>query len=304
MFAYTSEQEDELTIETGDILEVVDKSEQDGWWKVKLNGKVGLVPDNFVELMPSQPPAPAKEPKPAAADPPLKKEPRRPPPAPEPEERSDFGVPPTEPLDSSAVKDRPHRPLGSVRPPSRSTLHQDEVKGVAEEGGGGEAPWQRELKSRKKKEPVKPPAAKPPPPVTEPERKPPPPRAPSKPTLGDKPKPKPPPVKPAVDTTKPAPPPSPGASRPPPPATASQSRPSPPKPPEPSPTTAASPSSSVAPPQSDEWREALEKLWEEFSEFKVQLRKEIKTLSNDLDEERKNNASLRIDIDRLKKSQL
>ena len=37
---------------------------------------------------------------------------------------TDFGVPPTEPLDSSAVKDRPHRPLGSVRPPSRSTLHQ------------------------------------------------------------------------------------------------------------------------------------------------------------------------------------
>lgn len=58
----------------------------------------------------------------------------------------------------------------------------------------------------------------------------------------------------------------------------------------------------------EESKEAFEKLKQEFEEFKVQIRKdirkEIQTLSDDLDEERKNNASLRIDIDRLKKMQV
>lgn len=65
-----------------------------------------------------------------------------------------------------------------------------------------------------------------------------------------------------------------------------------------------SPAPSTEPVSANEWKEALEKLREEFTEFKAQIRKEIKTLSRDLDEERKNNASLRIDIDRLKKTHL
>lgn len=36
---------------------------------------------------------------------------------------TDFGVPPTDPLDNSAHKSRPHRP-GTVRPPSRSNIQQ------------------------------------------------------------------------------------------------------------------------------------------------------------------------------------
>lgn len=280
MFTYTSEQEDELTIQAGDILEVLDDGDQqDGWWKVKLNGKVGLVPDNFVELLQ---PAEAAEPLP------VKKEPRRPPPAPEAQDKPpDFGVPATEPLDSSAVKDRPHKP-GGVRPPSRSNLHQEETA-PAVGAAGVEAPWQKEIKQRKKKDPVRPPAKPhPPPPAvsSEPEKKPPLPKGGSKPFLGDKPKPRPPPAKPAVvDPVKP--------------------KTSPAKHPE-APTATAT---EATPPQSaEEWKEALEKLREEFSEFRVQIRRELKleiqTLSDDLDEERKNNAALKIDIDRLKKMKL
>lgn len=301
VFAYTSEQEDELTIQTGDILEVVDKAEQDGWWKVKLNGRVGLVPDNFVELLPSQP---AKEP--PATEPLHKKEPRRPAPAPvvqDLDSKSDFGVPDTDQLDNSAVKGRAHRPVGSIRPPSRSNLQNQEGggdgKGAAE---AEEAPWQKELKSRKKN-PVKPPPPKPQaPPDTE--KKPPPPRTTSKPALVDKPKLKPPPAKPMVDTVKPPPPASAvlPSTRPTPSSVETSHTKSPSKPSEPSPPP-SSPSYSAAV-HTAEWKEALEKLREEFVEFKTQLRKEMKTLSNDLDEERKTNASLRIDLDRLKKTQL
>jgi hypothetical protein len=208
IFQYKSEQEDELNINVGDVLEVVNKTGHDGWWKVKLGGRVGVVPDNFVELLPlEQLPAPDL--------PPAKKgfsELRKPPPppaqdTPEHQPAADFGVPSTEPLDSSAIKERPHRP-GGVRPPSRSNnLHQEEGESASSPGGGGEgeeAPWQREIKQRKKKEPVKLPPSKshPPPPATvatEPE-KPAPPRMPRKPSLATKPKP--PPVKLPVDIAK------------------------------------------------------------------------------------------------------
>ena len=36
IYDYNSEQEDELTIKVGELLEVVDKTEQDGWWKVRI----------------------------------------------------------------------------------------------------------------------------------------------------------------------------------------------------------------------------------------------------------------------------
>jgi hypothetical protein len=290
IFQYKSEQEDELDINVGDVLEVVNKTEHDGWWKVKLGGRVGVVPDNFVELLPlEQLPAPDL--------PHAKKEPRRPPPPPAqdtpehpPDKPADFGVPLTEPLDSSAVKERPHRP-GGVRPPSRSNLHQEDGELASSQGGGGagdEAPWQREIKQRKKKEPVKLPPSKPHPPppatvATEPE-KPAPPRMASKPSLAAKPKP--PPAKPPVDIAKTKPPPA--------------------KPPS---EATPPPGAETTPPKSsEEWIEALDKLRSEFNEFKTQIRKElreeIKTLSDDLDQERKNNASLRIDIDRLKKMKL
>ncbi|XP_065650078.1 SH3 domain-containing kinase-binding protein 1 isoform X1 [Hydra vulgaris] len=58
-FRYEPEQDDELALEVGEIVEVLDDSDE-GWWKGKLNGKVGMFPSNFVEifkeeLKPTQP---------------------------------------------------------------------------------------------------------------------------------------------------------------------------------------------------------------------------------------------------------
>ena len=51
-----------MSVKEGDIVEVLqfeDETEQEGWWMVKCaNGKQGLVPDNFVELIQN---APGKE---------------------------------------------------------------------------------------------------------------------------------------------------------------------------------------------------------------------------------------------------
>ena len=52
IFAYEPEQEDELRLELGDIIVVIDPNVFDGWIKGELNGKSGLIPDNFVELLP------------------------------------------------------------------------------------------------------------------------------------------------------------------------------------------------------------------------------------------------------------
>ena len=45
-----AEENDELTIEKGKIIENVIKKD-DGWWEGEINGKRGLFPDNFVEII-------------------------------------------------------------------------------------------------------------------------------------------------------------------------------------------------------------------------------------------------------------
>ncbi|ELT97111.1 hypothetical protein CAPTEDRAFT_41359, partial [Capitella teleta] len=53
LFSYTAENEDELTVHEGNIINIIDKHLEDGgWWKGELNGRVGVFPDNFVELLP------------------------------------------------------------------------------------------------------------------------------------------------------------------------------------------------------------------------------------------------------------
>lgn len=43
---------DELTLVEGDIVTVLSREVEDkGWWKGELKGKVGVFPDNFVQLM-------------------------------------------------------------------------------------------------------------------------------------------------------------------------------------------------------------------------------------------------------------
>ena len=51
-FEYIPEQEDELKLAVGDIITITDKNIFEGWMQGELNGKVGLFPDNFVELLP------------------------------------------------------------------------------------------------------------------------------------------------------------------------------------------------------------------------------------------------------------
>ncbi|XP_066149898.1 CD2-associated protein isoform X2 [Euwallacea fornicatus] len=48
VFSYQRDQEDELTLRTGDIITVVGE-EEEGWWRGLLNGKQGVFPCNFVE---------------------------------------------------------------------------------------------------------------------------------------------------------------------------------------------------------------------------------------------------------------
>lgn len=59
-FPYQGENADELNINKGDIIIVLDKDlEDDGWWKGELNGRVGVFPDNFVEPLPASAVAPS-----------------------------------------------------------------------------------------------------------------------------------------------------------------------------------------------------------------------------------------------------
>ena len=56
MFAYEPENPDELRLVEGDIVTVLNKdiAESEGWWEGEVNGKVGMFPDNFVELLPAE----------------------------------------------------------------------------------------------------------------------------------------------------------------------------------------------------------------------------------------------------------
>ena len=51
------------------------------------------------------------------------------------------------------------------------------------------------------------------------------------------------------------------------------------------------------------WKEAYEKLKDEFDKFKEHVNRQIGILTEDLDKERKHRAGMDIDIDRLKKAQ-
>lgn len=51
-FDYEPENPDELKLTVGDILTVINKEEED-WWEGELNGKTGMFPTNFVEVLPN-----------------------------------------------------------------------------------------------------------------------------------------------------------------------------------------------------------------------------------------------------------
>ncbi|XP_019647811.1 PREDICTED: SH3 domain-containing kinase-binding protein 1-like isoform X3 [Branchiostoma belcheri] len=84
LFDYTAENEDELSLKVGEVIIIRSKESVDsGWWEGEVNGKTGVFPDNFVELLPPEeqgpevpprqvlrkitPPRPKKPPPPAAS---------------------------------------------------------------------------------------------------------------------------------------------------------------------------------------------------------------------------------------------
>lgn len=77
-------------------------------------------------------------------------------------------------------------------------------------------------------------------------------------------------------------------------------------PPQDTPSQSEPPSSSPVPTTvvpDNAWKEAYEKLKEDFEKFKEHVTRELQILTDDLDKERKHRAGLDIDIDRLKKAQ-
>ncbi|XP_045197889.2 uncharacterized protein LOC123552352 isoform X2 [Mercenaria mercenaria] len=50
VYSYEPENDDELKLEVGDVLDVL-KQEEEGWWEGILSGKQGMFPSNFVELI-------------------------------------------------------------------------------------------------------------------------------------------------------------------------------------------------------------------------------------------------------------
>uniref|UniRef100_A0A224XCR4 Putative sh3 domain-containing kinase-binding protein 1 n=1 Tax=Panstrongylus lignarius TaxID=156445 RepID=A0A224XCR4_9HEMI len=52
MYHYEAANADELTLHEGDIITIITKEGQDpGWWRGELKGKVGVFPDNFVQII-------------------------------------------------------------------------------------------------------------------------------------------------------------------------------------------------------------------------------------------------------------
>ncbi|KAI8492455.1 hypothetical protein Bbelb_299080 [Branchiostoma belcheri] len=50
IYSYTPQDEDELTLKVGDVIEVI-RGENGGWWFGYLNGQLGLFPSNYVEVI-------------------------------------------------------------------------------------------------------------------------------------------------------------------------------------------------------------------------------------------------------------
>jgi len=62
-WAFTAEREGELSMSVGDILPIIDQTNQN-WWMAELNGKRGVVPANYVEVLPEEPALPDEPPAP------------------------------------------------------------------------------------------------------------------------------------------------------------------------------------------------------------------------------------------------
>ncbi|XP_045919093.1 SH3 domain-containing kinase-binding protein 1-like isoform X2 [Micropterus dolomieu] len=67
LFPYEAQNEDELSIKEGDIVNIITKECADaGWWKGEIGGRQGVFPDNFVKLLEVEKERPKKPPPPSA----------------------------------------------------------------------------------------------------------------------------------------------------------------------------------------------------------------------------------------------
>ncbi|XP_028290575.1 SH3 domain-containing kinase-binding protein 1 isoform X2 [Gouania willdenowi] len=67
LFPYEGQNEDELTIKEGDVINIITKDCADaGWWVGEINGRQGVFPDNFVKLLEVEKERPKKPPPPCA----------------------------------------------------------------------------------------------------------------------------------------------------------------------------------------------------------------------------------------------
>lgn len=52
LFPYDAVNSDELTLVEGDIVTILSREVEDkGWWKGEIKGKIGVFPDNFVQVL-------------------------------------------------------------------------------------------------------------------------------------------------------------------------------------------------------------------------------------------------------------
>ncbi|KAM4718667.1 SH3 domain-containing kinase-binding protein 1 [Anableps anableps] len=67
LFPYEAQNEDELTLKEGDIINIITKECADaGWWMGEIGGRQGVFPDNFVKLLEVEKERPKKPPPPSA----------------------------------------------------------------------------------------------------------------------------------------------------------------------------------------------------------------------------------------------
>ncbi|XP_054915380.1 SH3 domain-containing kinase-binding protein 1 isoform X2 [Poeciliopsis prolifica] len=67
LFPYEAQNEDELTLKEGDIINIITKECADaGWWMGEIGGRQGVFPDNFVKLLEVEKERPKKPPPPIA----------------------------------------------------------------------------------------------------------------------------------------------------------------------------------------------------------------------------------------------
>ncbi|XP_070709182.1 SH3 domain-containing kinase-binding protein 1 [Pempheris klunzingeri] len=67
LFPYEAQNEDELSLKEGEIINIITKDCADaGWWKGEIGGRQGVFPDNFVKLLEAEKERPKKPPPPSA----------------------------------------------------------------------------------------------------------------------------------------------------------------------------------------------------------------------------------------------